>query len=342
MKAHYPHHTFAVVACIIYLLLLPIPSASAEGIFVEYFHMEECPDCEKTDPLILNLETTYGGNIIVSWTNVDTTEGWEKWSTYSFIEVPAIVINNETKIPKDEITEDNLRSIIAVYLAGGKPDNELLSTEWSIPLAYSLGLFSGFSPCLMAVLGFILSFTAGTSSSVQNGMVRALVFGLGLVTAYVILGACALFYRSSLPGIEGFSIVIGVITILIGLNLIGILKSPFTIDTFFQQSAKKYAGTMAGVFFLGFLFSFIKVPCAAPLLLVLLNKTFVTGTINDLLLLLAFGGGVLTPFMGIGLIGGCTLSERVRSYRVYIRSISGVLLILFGMWELTKNVGWLR
>lgn len=160
MKPHYPHHTFAVVACIIYLLLLHIPSASAEGVFVEYFHMEECPDCEKTDPLILKLETAYGGNVIVSWTSVDTTEGWEKWNTYSFLEVPAIVINNEIKIPKDEITEDNLRSVIAVYQAGGKPDNEFLSTEWSLPLAYSLGLFSGFSPCLMAVLGFILSFTA--------------------------------------------------------------------------------------------------------------------------------------------------------------------------------------
>ncbi|MBN2487522.1 MAG: sulfite exporter TauE/SafE family protein [Methanosarcinaceae archaeon] len=319
----------------IILLLFLIPTVSAQPVSIEYFHQAGCYNCEITDPIIKQIEEQYD-DIMIQWIDTSTPDGFSQWRTYGFLEVPAIVINNETKIPKDEITEDNLRSVIAVYLTDGKPDNDFLSTEWSIPLAYSLGLFSGFSPCLMAVLGFILSFTAGTSSSVQNGMVRALVFGLGLVTAYVILGACTLFYRRSLPDIEGFSIAIGVITILIGLNLTGILKSPFTVDTFFQQSAKKYAGTMAGIFFLGFLFSVVKVPCAAPLLLVLLNNTFVTGTINDLLLLLAFGGGVLTPFIGIGIIGGCTLSERVRSYRVYIRLISGVVLILFGIWELTE------
>jgi len=317
------------------LLLLLIPTVSAQPVSIEYFHKMHCHDCMITDPIVKQIEEQYEG-IVIRWIDTSTPTGWEKWNKHDFLEVPAIVINNETKIPKDEITEDNLKSVIAVYLIDGKPNNEFLSTEWNIPLAYSLGLFSGFSPCLMAVLGFILGFTAGTSSSVQNGIVRALVFGIGLLTAYVILGTCALVFKKSLPSIEGLSIVGGIIAILIGLNLIGVLK-PFSIfGTFFQQSVKKYAGTITGVFFLGLLFSFIKIPCAAPLLLVLLNKTFTTGTINDIVLLLSFGGGVLTPFIGIGLIGGCTLSERVRSYRVYINSISGMILVLFGIWELIK------
>ncbi|MGP8330668.1 MAG: cytochrome c biogenesis CcdA family protein [Methanosarcinaceae archaeon] len=284
-----------------------------------------------TDPIVKQIEEQYN-DIVIQWIDTGTPSGWEKWNKYSFLEVPAIVINNETKIQKDEITKNNLGSIIAVYMAGGKPDNESLSTKLSIPLAYSLGLFSGLSPCMMAILGFILSFSAGTGNSVRNGMTRALVFGFGLVTAYVILGMSILVFKKSLPDMEGFSIIAGIITILIGLNLIGVLKVPSTFDNFFHGFAKKYAGSIAGVFLLGFLFSFIKVPCAAPVLLVLLNKTFTTGTINDLLLLLVFGGGVLTPFIGIGLIGGYTLSERVRSYRVYIRSISGVMLLLFGVW----------
>lgn len=315
----------------IILLFLLIPVVSAQPVSIEYFHQTGCYDCETTDPIIRQIEEQYD-DVIIQWIDTSTLDGFNQWNKYSFLEVPAIVINNETKISKDEITEDNLESIIATYLAGSKPDNESLSTKLSVPLAYSLGLFSGLSPCMMAILGFILSFSAGTGNSVRNGMTRALVFGFGLVTAYVILGICVLVFKKSLPDMEGFSIIAGIIAILIGLNLIGVLKIPITFDNFFHGFAKKYAGSIAGVFLLGFLFSFIKVPCAAPVLLVLLNKTFATGTINDLLLLLAFGGGVLTPFMGIGLIGGYTLSERVRSYRVYIRSISGVVLLLFGLW----------
>lgn len=83
---------------------------------------------------------------------------------------------------------------------------------------------------------------------------------------------------------EGFSFITGIVVTLIGLNLLGILKSPVVLDNYFQSSARKYAGTLGGVFFLGILFSFVKVPCTAPMLLVLLNKTFTSGTVNDLAL----------------------------------------------------------
>ena len=111
-----------------------------------------------------------------------------------------------------------------------------------------------------------------------------------------------------------------------------ILKSPVALDNYFQNSARRYAGTLGGIFFLGILFSFVKVPCTAPMLLVLLNKTITSGTANNLILLLAFSAGVLTPFIGIGLIGGYTLSKQIRSYKIYLKKISGFVLILLGLW----------
>ncbi|KKH01594.1 cytochrome c biogenesis CcdA family protein, partial [Methanosarcina mazei] len=171
-----------------------------------------------------------------------------------------------------------------------------------------------------------------TSNTAKSGMVRATVFGLGLVGSYLLLGLCLLSFRKSIPDLESFSFVTGVIVILIGLNLLGVLKSPVVLDNYFQSSARKYAGTLGGVFFLGILFSFVKVPCTAPMLLVLLNKTITNGTVNDLALLLAFSGGVLTPFIGVGMIGGYTLSKQIRSYKMYLKKISGFVLILLGLW----------
>lgn len=330
---------------IIYLSLIFIPVAHADPVTIQYFHQKGCHDCEITDPIVDRIETQYN-TIVISKIETSTADGFNQWNKYGFLEVPAIVINNETKIPKEEITEEKLKTLIDEYLVEEEniteytteevtrkeQEIEYINTDLNLPFAYSLGLFAGFSPCLMAILGFLLSFTAGTSNSAKSGMVRATVFGLGLVGSYLILGLCLLSFRKSIPDLESFSFVTGVIVILIGLNLLGVLKSPVVLDNYFQSSARKYAGTLGGVFFLGILFSFVKVPCTAPMLLVLLNKTITNGTVNDLALLLAFSGGVLTPFIGVGMIGGYTLSKQIRSYKMYLKKISGFVLILLGLW----------
>ncbi|MDO5838805.1 MAG: cytochrome c biogenesis protein CcdA [Methanosarcina mazei] len=333
-----------VVVCL-YLILIPM--ACANSITVQYFHQKGCHDCEITDPIVDRIETQYKNNtIIISKIETSTVDGFNQWNKYGFLEVPAIVVNNETKLPKEEITEEKLKTLIDEYLVEEEniteytteevtrkeQEIEYINTDLNLPFAYSLGLFAGFSPCLMAILGFLLSFTAGTSNSAKSGMVRATVFGLGLVGSYLLLGLCLLSFRKSIPDLESFSFVTGIIVILIGLNLLGILKSPVVLDNYFQSSARKYAGTLGGVFFLGILFSFVKVPCTAPMLLVLLNKTITNGTVNDLALLLAFSGGVLTPFIGVGMIGGYTLSKQIRSYKIYLKKISGFVLIFFGLW----------
>ncbi|MCC4771342.1 cytochrome c biogenesis protein [Methanosarcina sp. DH2] len=337
--------TIATLA-VIYLFLILIPIAGADQITIQYFHQKGCHDCKITDPIVDRIETQYNNTIIISKIETSTADGFNQWNKYGFLEVPAIVINNETKIPKEEITEENLKTLIDEYLVEEEniteytteeatrkeQENEYINTNLNLPFAYSLGLFAGFSPCLMAILGFLLSFTAGTSNSAKNGMVRATVFGLGLVGSYLVLGLCLLSFRKSIPDLEGLSYITGIVVILIGLNLLGVLKSPVVLDNYFQSSARKYAGTLGGVFFLGILFSFVKVPCTAPMLLVLLNKTITNGTLNDLALLLAFSGGVLTPFIGVGMIGGYTLSKQIRSYKVYLKKISGLALIFFGLW----------
>lgn len=338
-------HIIALLT-IIYLPLIFIPIAYASPITVDYFHQRACHDCEVTDPIVDQIEAQYNNSIIITRIETSTADGFNQWNNYGFVEVPAIVINNETKIPKEEITEEKLKTLIDEYLAAEEniteytteeatrkeQDNEYINTNLNLPFAYSLGLFAGFSPCLMAILGFLLSFTAGTSNSAKSGMARATVFGLGLVGSYLVLGLCLLSFRKSIPDLESFSFITGIIVILIGLNLLEILKSPVVLDNYFQSSARKYAGTLGGVFFLGILFSFVKVPCTAPMLLVLLNKTITNGTVNDLALLLAFSGGVLTPFVGVGLIGGYTLSKQIRSYKMYLKKISGFVLMLLGLW----------
>lgn len=313
------------------LIVILTPIVSAQAISVEYFYQTGCHDCKMTDPIIDQIEEQHEDIIIIK-TDVTTTDGFNQWNQYGFLEVPAVVINNETKIPKGEITEEKLNQLITEHLETSDSKNDYINTTLNAPFAYSLGLFAGMSPCLMAILGFLLSFTAGTSESVRNGMTRALTFSLGLIASYLIIGVGILSFRKAIPDLEIFSLITGIIVIITGLYLMGLFKVPISLDRYFQNSARKYAGTFGGLFFLGVLFSFVKVPCTVPMLLVLLNKTFTTGSLGDLSLLIAFSLGVLTPFIGVGLIGSYTLSKHIRSYRSAIKLISGIGLVLFGFW----------
>jgi cytochrome c-type biogenesis protein len=68
-----------------------------------------------------------------------------------------------------------------------------------------------------------------------------------------------------------------------------------------------------------------------PALVFLEGFSQLSGTVSDPTLLLTFSTGILTPFIGVGLIGGYALSKQISSYRVYLKKISGIVLTLFGL-----------
>jgi cytochrome c biogenesis protein CcdA len=324
-----------VLAVLLIACTLCIPVAAASTISLEYYHMDRCPDCKLTDPLITNLDGAYDGVLVIEWIDVETVEGLERWTAYAFLEVPAVVVNGTVKIPKEEITEENILAAIEQSIAGAEPQEDSPSINWNIPFAYSLGLFSGFSPCLMAILGFILVYVTGSGMGLRSSLLNSLIFGLGLVAAYIVMGCCVLLAGMSLGGFGPYlAIAAGMITILAGVNLLGGVKLPISTNDYIQSAIRKHSTTLAGLFTLGMLFSIVKAPCAAPMILVLLSKILIDGTIHDLPLLLVFGAGVLTPFIGVGIVGGYGSSSRIREYRSLVKRASGVILIGFGIWML--------
>ena len=320
----------AIAACI-FLLAGMISYAGAAPIPIEYYYLDGCTACDQVKPLIAEVESDLGDSISLEYVDVGTTEGLDWWQQHGFHEIPAVVVNSTIKIPGGEITEENVRAAIEQSRAGAEPQENPPPINWNIPLAYSLGLFSGFSPCLMAVLGFILAYVTGSGGGLRSGLLNSLIFGLGLVFAYIVMGCCVLLAGLSFGGLGPYlAVAAGLITIFTGVSLLGVVKLPDATNGFLQSSLRKYSTTLAGLFFLGMLFSIVKAPCAAPMILILLSRILIDGTVQDLSLLLVFGAGVLTPFLGVGTLGGYGSSSRIREYRDLIRGISGIILIGFG------------
>jgi len=320
---------------VLFIGVIGLASATS-NVTVEYFHFSGCPDCERVDALILDIQSEYGDKVNAEWVDVMTLEGVNRLNQYNLAGVPAVVVNHEYQISGEEITKDRIRNVIEAYLYGGEfiiPENVHISAL----IAFSLGLFSTFSPCLLAMLVFILTYTSGTSVNLKGGVLRALAFGLGLVVAYMLMGGFVLVLNVSITGIlaslHNIKWVVSALFVVTGLNLVGILKLPIKTKPLVQRLAKKYGFTFAGLFLLGILFSFIKVPCAAPFLLILLANLLLKGTLENFMLLGFFSFGVLIPFILIGLVGGGpSLAARIRKqYRQRIRIISGLILIGFGI-----------
>jgi glutaredoxin len=96
-------------------ILISVLPAIGSSVNIEYFHMPGCHDCAKTDPLIMQMEKNYP-NVTFEWVDTSTPSGLSRWERYGFTEVPALVINNETRISKENITGENVNASINAYL----------------------------------------------------------------------------------------------------------------------------------------------------------------------------------------------------------------------------------
>jgi cytochrome c biogenesis protein CcdA len=93
---------------------------------------------------------------------------------------------------------------------------------------------------------------------------RVIAFGIGFVSAAVLLGAAVALTLVSMPSIQiALMWIICIFAILFGLNLLGFLNLPVQTKPLVKELAGKLAFTYMGLLLLGFVFYFLD-PCIAP------------------------------------------------------------------------------
>ncbi|MHC1605316.1 MAG: cytochrome c biogenesis protein CcdA, partial [Candidatus Methanofastidiosia archaeon] len=323
-----------------------IDSYLGEVVKFEYFYEEGCDACDAFKPVLEQLEEKYGENLKITEYDVFTSEGWERFSSYGFFHTPAVAINEESRIEYPETTYEKLDTVIDNYLKG-ESDGYSNIKKWSIPVAFTLGFFSSFSPCLMAVLSFILAYTAGTSKRKSEAMAKSLLFGLGLVIMYTIIAVAMAIVGKQLTNLKFYMSLFGsVITFILGLNLLNYVfqavEFPVSTKGFSKRVVRQFVGERGyfGAVVLGIIFSTVKLPCAAPALVVILTQIVEKGDlVYGMALIGAFSVGVLLPFVGIGIISGGTtdVARKLRwsrSVRAIVWGGGGVVVLAVSFWIL--------
>ncbi|MGB1658037.1 MAG: cytochrome c biogenesis CcdA family protein [Longimicrobiales bacterium] len=217
--------------------------------------------------------------------------------------------------------------------------------EVGIFIAFTAGVFSFLSPCVLPLVPSYLTFVTGMSlEDLQDGVDRkttfthSLLFVIGFSSIFILLGASASFLGQFLRAYEVWiARVGGVIIILLGMHLAGVFKiSPLLREKRVHLNDKPagYLGTLG----VGIAFGAGWTPCIGPALGAILTYGMTQDTMwAGVGLLSVYSLGLAVPFLLASLALDWFLQtfQRFRTWIPIVEKASGVLLILLGILLLT-------
>jgi cytochrome c-type biogenesis protein len=214
-----------------------------------------------------------------------------------------------------------------------------------LALAFSAGLLSFLSPCVLPLIPSYVGFLTGMSVEeleVKRGtaLVHALWFVSGFSLIFMILGASASALGSLLGGYQQWiGRVGGVLVIFFGLYLLGVLRPAFLMRERKLHLAEKPLGFL-GSAFVGIAFGAAWTPCVGPILGGILTLAAARGTVAQGTGLLAlYALGLAIPFLvtAVALDRFLVWFQRFRPYIVWVDRVAGVLLIVLGILLITDR-----
>jgi cytochrome c-type biogenesis protein len=222
-------------------------------------------------------------------------------------------------------------------------------TLWGALLA---GLLSFVSPCVLPLVPPYLCYVTGlTMEEVAGGVPdrrikRAVIsasgaFVLGFTTVFVLLGATASVLGRLVARYQDvFSIVAGLVIIVMGLHFLGLFRFAFLQREARFRVDNQPAG-LVGAYVLGLAFAFGWTPCIGPVLAAILAVAGSTETV-------ARGAGLLAIYslgLGIPFLIAAAFAEtfivhmrRFRRHMPKVEKVMGGLLVLTGVLFLTGQM----
>ena len=218
----------------------------------------------------------------------------------------------------------------------------------SLAVAFSAGLFSFMSPCILPLIPAYLSYISGNAVSEimggkdkRNLIFKSLGFILGFSLIFIIMGASAstlgqLFsaYQATLMKLGGILIIV------MGIHMTGLIK----IKLLYQEKriisfSEKNRGL--GSLFIGMAFATGWTPCIGPILSSILIYAASMETVSSgILLLSAYSLGLAIPFFLTALAVG-SFTRFFRKFSCYLNVVSfvsGILMILTGILVFTNKL----
>jgi cytochrome c-type biogenesis protein len=219
----------------------------------------------------------------------------------------------------------------------------------SLVIAFSGGLLSFFSPCVLPMVPVYLASLYGSEIfDVKVGRVPLLLHSLSFVVGFSVIFTAL----GAVVGLTGYALnpdytllskIAGSLLIAFGLFILAAMKVPWLN---YEKRLSPSLGNTTGYFrslLIGAVFSLSWTACVGPILGGILTIASVRATAWEGAYLLAvYSLGLGLPFL---IIGGAfdsflPLLRRIQRFSGLIHIISGLLLIIVGILILTNNLSW--
>jgi len=205
----------------------------------------------------------------------------------------------------------------------------------SLLIVFIAGLLTSFGPCSLSLLPITVAYLAGFKND-QNPLKRTISFCSGIVISLVILGSLSGFLGKiygQLPSF--FSLFISLLAIIMGLNLLGLLKFSLPSgpdpEAWTNQVHPAFAPISAG-----FAFGLASSPCTTPVLAVLLAWVAKQGSpLSGTIFLGSFAIGQVVPLFVAGTFAASIPKLlSLRPIGKWVPPISGMILLVIGLLSL--------
>jgi sulfite exporter TauE/SafE len=225
----------------------------------------------------------------------------------------------------------------------------------SLTLAFVTGLISSFGHCLGMCGGIVAIYSArqaaqasadGTQPTVMTRILNLLPVHLGRITTYTFFGALIglagslINQAGSMMGWQGaFSVIVGIVMLLVSLSLLGILP-PVETALMSLSGGNSPMASMRGLFgkrsflstlTIGILWGFL--PCGLVFAMLVLAAR-AQSMLGGALTMLAFGLGTIPTLLGFGLAANL-ISPKLRGR---LQSVAAILLMLFAVQTVLRGL----
>jgi len=215
-------------------------------------------------------------------------------------------------------------------------------------LAFSAGLLSFLSPCVLPLVPAYISYLTGSSiedlkndKTKLNTLYKSFGFVLGFSIIFILMGVSITSLGKILITYKDlFRKIGGTLIIIFGLHTIGVLK----IKLFYFEKRFLYLDKIKGPFssiIMGMAFAAGWTPCIGPILSsILIYATSMSSIGKGVLLLVMYSLGLAVPFI-LTAMAIESFTKEYKNFSKYlpiISRISGILMIIMGIMVFTNKL----
>ncbi len=212
-----------------------------------------------------------------------------------------------------------------------------------------LGILTSISPCPLATNIAAISFISHRIAHKNIVFLSGILYTVGRSITYIVIGFLIVETLVNIPVLSDFlqryiNKILGIVLIIVGMVLIDLLKINFPSLSVDEKTAEKVLTTgLTGSLFLGILFALAFCPVSAALFFgALIPMSIKAKSAFGLPLIYGIGTGLpvllfaLIVSIGIGYVS--SIYSRVTQLEFYTKKVTGVILILVGIYYILSHI----